>query len=829
MSPSLRSSRIPIFCFALVILVGTGASAAEKDYGKVELIRDQWGTPHIFASSDEGAMYGLGYATAQDRLYQMNLHLRLMQGRLAEVVGDLPKRRQRSYGPNSAAEEDRLMRTIGFARHAKRVVENLDADTRALLRAYCEGVNDYLGKESTRLHPLFEAQGWRPEPWTEADCLLSWWQVARFFSSDGLRDLWSLRQRDNPMRAMMQRSKRVVDDEAAVVHREDVSDEWVEATERFLRSHGLMSDAADRTEEDGPKFSHAWVLGGALTTTGSSVLVSDPQTPVWNPSLFHEFHVVGKSFNARGIGVPGSPLILIGFNPDVAWGLTALGADQADLFLLTTDSDHPNQYELDGTWEPMAVRQETILVADGEPIDLTVRETQFGPVVSEFALGRRREAVALKRIPLAEDDRDTIQAAIAMMRAGSAAEFHAALADWRFPTANCIFGDREGSIGYSSIGAIPVRSAGSPRPNQAHDGSTTTNDWLTYVPHGLLPHVIDPERGYLVTANHRTIQSFYQLTLGTSTGSAGDTDRGWRIKQRIAAILDDHAGEKVHPEEMLDVQSDSVNATKRAVFTIGYHLRDRLEADLSESAVKALAHMETWFARGARSDMSEPGTELANAMPMFFREMAVPLAGTYGGGVSGLVLAMKTLTARIESEPETPFNDQEIAFVDGALAGAWEACVDRYGSDSSLWHALSRRAGQATRLGYMESLAGYPSLDARWDIQRPLLRVQDGATILAQPGQAYTQYVPMHDPDAALSILPPGPSEDPASPFRFSNISAWAGGRLHPAPLSREAVEAIAVQQEVILGQERRPTRREGAVRNERTRESARPTGRTRR
>lgn len=752
-------------------------------------------------------MYGLGYAVAEDRLYQMNFNLRLMQGRLAEAVGDLPKRQQRSYGPNSAAEEDRLMRTLGFARQAERAVEGLSPDARSLLRAYCAGINDFVERNADSLHPLFGEQGWTPEPWKEADCLLAWWQVARFFSSDGLRDLWSLRQENNPMRAMMRsRTGPVIDDEAAVVRREDVSDEWVERTLDFMRERGLAPDAATDQEEPGPKFSHAWVIGGARTTTGAAVLVSDPQTPVWNPSLFHEFHVAGRTFNVRGMGVPGSPFLLIGFNEHVAWGVTALGADQADLFLLKTDPARPDEYELDGGWRKMDVREETIQVADGEPRQLTVRETVFGPVVSEFTLGRRDEEVAVKRVPLCGDATETHEAAFAMMRARSAREFLGAIAGWRFPSANCVFGDRAGDIGYSTVGAIPVRSASSPKLNLAHDGSLSANDWQGFVPADLLPHVLNPKRGYLVSANHRSIQSFYRVTLGNSTGSAGDTDRGWRIKQRIQTAL---AGDvKVTPDDVLAMQSDSVNAVKQAILKVGYHLRDRQEFTFSEAAVKALDYLEGWYANGARSESSLPGTEVANQMNILFREMAEPLAGTYGGGVSGLVLAVKTMTQRIEREPSGVFTEQECAFIDRTLAQAWQGCEASYGRDPGGWVEAARGAGQGTRLGYLESLSGYPSLDDRWAIQRPLLRVLDGSTILAQPGQSYTQFVPLHDPDQALSILPPGPSENPASPYRFSNLAAWPAGELHPAPLSKEAVMRIAASRTLLAGERPGPDRR---------------------
>ena len=105
--------------------------------------------------------------------------------------------------------------------------------------------------------------------------------------------------------------------------------------------NGARAQRRAGPETPDPKFSHAWVIGGKQTTTGASVLVSDPQTPVWNPSMLYEFHAQGATFNARGMGVAGSPVILIGFNQHVAWGMTALGADQADLFILKTDPDHP--------------------------------------------------------------------------------------------------------------------------------------------------------------------------------------------------------------------------------------------------------------------------------------------------------------------------------------------------------------------------------------------------------------------------------------------------------------------------------------------------------
>jgi penicillin G amidase len=299
----------------------------------VEIVRDPWGIPHVFADSDAGAWYGLGYATAEDRAFQMTYNLRIIQGRLSEIVGDVrhPSRNETSV------DHDRKMRTFGFHRAARRTADNLDPETRELLQAYCDGVNRYFDEHQDSLHPLFSQTGVQPEPWTPADCLASWWNLGRFFATDGTRDLMAGRNeaagRTPGRTAGDDLTPMPPDDEPAVVKRTDVPDDWIDRVQDYASRLGLSPGDSVGTA---PKFSHAWAVSGKRTTTGSSVLVSDPQTPVRNPSLFYEFHVQGKTFHARGAGVPGSPVILIGFTDRVAWGMTALGADQADLFQIET-------------------------------------------------------------------------------------------------------------------------------------------------------------------------------------------------------------------------------------------------------------------------------------------------------------------------------------------------------------------------------------------------------------------------------------------------------------------------------------------------------------
>jgi penicillin amidase len=781
---------------AFGLLLAAACSAATPDYGKVELLRDTWGIPHVFSDTDGGAMYGLGYATAQERGFQMTYGLRIMQGRLGEVIGA----RQKGGRRETALDNDRKMRTFGWARAASRIAANLDPATKGLLEAYCEGVNHSFTaqQKAGTLHPLFRKLEITPEKWTPADCLLSWWHVAQYFAGDGTRDLMIWRNRTQPQPGQPrppQPGALWADDSTAVVQREDVSDQWVREVERFSASHGL-NGTVPGTTNDAPKFSHAWVVGGKKTTTGAAVLVSDPQTPVRNPSLWMEFHVKGKTIDARGIGMAGSPGLLVGFTRSVAWGLTALGADQADLFRLETSAEHPNAYRWNGQWRKMEVRTESIVVKGDSPTALTIRETHLGPVVSEFAFRQQGDPeVALKRVPICETNRDTIQGVFAMMRSQDAKALQRALADWQFPSANCVYGDAQGHIGFSVLGAIPVRSrsAGESRGNEAMRGTSDSDDWQGFVPAALLPQVQDPRRGFLLSANHRPIGSFYPVGLGTSTGSMGDTIRSWRLRERLSAR------ERFSPADVLDVHYDTVNPARREIVRLGLHLRDTQPGVLSDASLKALAALEKWLAAGASSDLKSEHAALATRLSTFFRFVVTPLARNYGGGESGLARFLKDAASRINKDPKTRFEEEECAFIDRVLSEAWNAESTPARNERASRAQAPRTGAQNPPLGWFDSLDGFGSLDPSQDLPQPGITCLDGQTIHCQSAQSYTQWVPLHDPDSAQTICPIGHSDRPDKGYRTSTMSLWGTAKLHPAPLSRAAVERITSERAQLL------------------------------
>jgi penicillin amidase len=441
----------------------------------------------------------------------------------------------------------------------------------------------------------------------------------------------------------------------------------------------------------------------------------------------------------------------------------------------------------------MDVRHEEIRVR-GEPSrDYLVRQTHLGPVATAFCFARDGEQVALKRIPTAELDRETIEAALGMWRARDAEAFLAALPDWRFPSCNMVFGDREGKIGYQTLAAVPIRSEHALEAGRcAHQGTASRYDWQGIVPYDLLPHVLNPGRGYLSSGNHRAIESWYPISFGIVTGGGGDTVRSWRLRELL------EARDRYTPEDVLEVHHDSVNPARRDIVRLGLHLRDTLKRELSQDAMQALEVLDDWYRAGASSDLANPGAELATEINTFFRMVATDLAFAYGGGESGLAYFLKTATARLDADPSAPLDAREQDFIDTALAGAWQQANRKYGRDTAAWNARAREQITQRRLGYAESLDGFPSLAADLDLQVPALTDVDGGTIKSQAAQSYTQWVPMHDPDLALSVLPIGTSERPADSSRTSTMELWSTGQLHPAPLSRAAVLRIAQDRRVL-------------------------------
>jgi penicillin amidase len=352
--------------------------------GKVEILRDRWGIPHIYGENLHDVFFAVGYAQAQDRLWQMEFNRRLASGTLAEVLGE------------SALEIDRMIRRTGFRRVSEADWQEAEATEKAVMEAFSAGVNSYI--ESARTPVEFGLLRYRPAPWHPVDTIafarFMGWTLAGNWDSEILRS-WTVERFGAKVMAELEplypggKPLIVPPGTSAKGAGPSLDDDYKGAAE-------LMGALAGRGA------SNNWAVNGTKSATGKPLLANDPHLPLQMPSIFWEFHVDCPEMKAAGAGLPATPNVIIGHNDRIAWGITAALVDGDDLFVEKVNPDNPSQYEYEGQWvDGEVVREEIKVRGRKKPVVEDVLITRHGPVISPAIKGETRtltlRSVALER------------------------------------------------------------------------------------------------------------------------------------------------------------------------------------------------------------------------------------------------------------------------------------------------------------------------------------------------------------------------------------------------------------------------------------------------
>ena len=405
----------------------------------IEVLRDRFGVPQIFAGNERDLFFAQGYVHAQDRFFQMELGRRAGHGRLSELMGA------------SALKLDRLSRTVGFGRIAASVEKNCPPETLRILEAYSAGVNACLATEPRP--PEFLVLGHRPGPWSPADTAA--WSVIM---------AWSL------------------------------SASW----ESKVLNGATEEENGDglRAQLDPGGGSNAWVVGSGRSASGSALLAGDPHLTLGIPCLWYEVGLYGGPFSVVGASLPGTPGVVIGHNQEIAWSVTAALTDVQDLYVERFAEGDASSYEHADEWREVEVREEEIPVRGRrEPVVQRVRTTLHGPIVTDV-LGGERDMALHWAVP---EPARLVGAGLAVNRARNKEEFLDALRGWTAPNQNFVYADRTGVVGKALAGPVPMRNNHEgDRPVPGWDGE---HEWDGFVPFEELPKDFDPAEGYVVSAN----------------------------------------------------------------------------------------------------------------------------------------------------------------------------------------------------------------------------------------------------------------------------------------------------------------------------------------
>ncbi|MFX0065874.1 MAG: penicillin acylase family protein [Candidatus Hermodarchaeota archaeon] len=488
----------------------------------VEVVRDQWSIPHIYAENIHDLFFAQGFVHAQDRFWQMEINRRTANGTLSEIFGDI------------ALETDRTTRTFGFARLGRTDWKNADDDLRTAIQAYAEGVNAFLQHPNCHLPVEFSLLRYQPEPWKPEDSLafsrVMIWQLSHAWHGEIIR---------------AQLIKAVGEDRAAELEIEYPKDNPVTLPAgiefNVINKDGTLKGAQGPFLNRG-RGSNAWAVAGKKTTTGTPFLCNDMHLELRMPSLWYENHLVAENFNVSGVSLPGVPLVMVGHNANIAWGMTLAFTDAEDLFVEKINPNNPYQYKYNGEWLDAEVISESIKIKGSEPHIEKVVITKHGPIISDV-VGYSNEHLSVQSMAL--QPTKAFRGWMLLNQATSWNDFVEAVRCIEAPQLNIPYADTEGNIGYWVSGKVPIRSKGKgmvPAP-----GWTNEYEWIGEVPFEEMPNTFNPESDYVVTCNHKIIPDDYPHFLGSVWMN------GYRAR-RLVEVLE--SKEKVSPEDFKALHLD---------------------------------------------------------------------------------------------------------------------------------------------------------------------------------------------------------------------------------------------------------------------------------
>lgn len=745
----------------------------------VEVLRDRWGVPHIYAKNIDDLFFAQGFVAAQDRLFQIDLWRRATVGETAEVVG------------KKGIDADRFARLIQYRGNMDAEWASYGPDTRRITTAFARGINAFIDHAGDRLPIEFQLLGIKPTKWKPEDCLGRMSGIimtgnfrneiarAELVAAVGVEKARQVAPTD-PVRAFAPaKGLDLTGIGPTVLAGYDA------ATKPFAPLvPGAKSDGGDGDEPD--RGSNNWVVDATLSASGKPLLASDPHRSIHLPSLRYLVHLNAPGWNVIGAGEPGLPGVAIGHNDRVAWGFTIVGTDQADFYVEQTNPDDATQYRVGDKWEKMTIVREKIGVrGQPEPVELELRFTRHGPVLHQDA--KQHRAYALKWIG-SEPGTAAYFGCLALAPTRTGREFVDALKAWKSPAENMVYADVDGNIGWVAAGLTPVRNGWDgllPVP-----GASSKYEWQGFLPLQDLPQLHSPANHFVVTANSNILRS---LTLPDREEYRHTISYEWappyrhdRLRQRLSAA------KKFTVDDFKSMQHD--------ITTIpGQRLAQLLPGvTLTDAALKPYAELLTGW-DGVLDRDAHAGPLYAVWIEELRNEVFKPHVPkqllSFVNSRQGVAVMLNVL----EKPEATWFGERPTEARDRLLERTLAAAVKRtqklLSEDPKAW-----RWGKLHTCPFDHPLSPLGADVAKALSLAPVERSGDGLTPHAASynskfqqtsGASYRHVFDLSDWDRGLATSTPGQSGQPGSPHYADLLPLWADGEYFPLAFSRGKVEQV--------------------------------------
>ncbi|MFD2629854.1 penicillin acylase family protein [Oceanobacillus kapialis] len=523
----------------------------------VSVTTDEQGVPHIAAASKHDLYMAQGYVQAQHRLFQMEMSRRQASGTLSEIVGA------------AAVDNDKYFRTLGLRRAAEKSYALYTEESKEILESFADGVNAYI-KEATETNSLpveFTLMGAKPAEWTPVDSLT----IGKYMAFD-LGGHWERQAFNHYLLETFEEEKALELFPAYPENKPTIIGEGE------LDIASSFENAVIPHTFNG---SNNWVVSGEKTASGMPLLADDPHLGLATPSIWLEMHLETEGVNVGGVIFAGVPGIILGHNEHIAWGVTNTGPDVQQLYVEKRNPENKTEFLYEGRWENAEVIEEPIKVKDEKTIDYEVIETRHGPVVSEFAEESGKDTVLSLRWT-ALDATTELEAILAINQAENWEQFEKGLEKFLAPAQNFVFAGKDGTIAYKANGNIPIYES-------AEDallplaGWEEENEWKGFIPFDELPRVVNPEKGYVATANNKITGEDYPYHISNVWAQP------YRY-ERISEVLEERT--ELTAEDMMALQMDVQNLRAREFVPL---LTDALqENELTKAENQALQLLQKW-------------------------------------------------------------------------------------------------------------------------------------------------------------------------------------------------------------------------------------------
>ncbi len=539
---------------------------------EVKVVFDDRDVPHIFAENDRDLYFMQGYTTAMHRLWQMETQTRAAAGRLADVIGP------------SMVDFDRKQRRKGMVWAAERALQEFESDSlsREVVQAYTDGINAFIATINDRNLPLeYRLLDYWPEPWTPLKSTLLLKYMADMLSGteQDLANTEALKLFGHDLFGFLYPEQNRLEDPIAPGFSPDTSAAYAR-TKAFLGAGGFQ------TIDPQPRFigSNNWAVAGSRTASGNPVLCNDPHLSLGLPSIWYEVQLNAPGINSYGVSLPGSPGIIIGFNENIAWGVTNAGRDVRDYYAIEFENESRKRYRHGDEWRTTDLRVEEIRVRGAHPVIDSVPYTHHGPVTSE----PDGEGRPLAMRWTAHDPSNEMMTFHKLNRAGGYDDYLDAIKHFQCPGQNFVFADIAGNIAIWQQGRFPLRPEGHGR--FVLDGTDPAMDITEFIPQHHNPHLVNPQRGFVSSANQAPTDTTYPYYY---TGVFEE----FRNRTINRALRADTA---VTFESMRSLQLNNLNLLAEEALPVMLGFLDTLDFQNKRTEMMALYTLLTWDHRHDR-------------------------------------------------------------------------------------------------------------------------------------------------------------------------------------------------------------------------------------